>query len=137
MESAMALARDWEGGDSIAGDRRSDRRYDMQLELRWKLLHRRKVQDTGAGRTIDLSSGGVLFEAGRQLPVGLSVELSVAWPVLLQHVAPMQLVISGRIVRSEGHRAALRISQHEFRTLAAASDYRGPRPAGGMNRFRS
>ena len=119
MEPAMAWSKDWEEDNRIGGDRRSDRRYRIQLDLRWKLVRRRKVQDTGAGRTIDLSSGGILFEADRPLPVGLNVELSVSWPVLLQHVAPMQLAVSGRIVRTDGRRTALRITQHEFRTMGA------------------
>jgi len=143
MEPAMAWSKDWEDSESIAGDRRSDRRYQIQLDLRWKALRRRKVQDAGVGRTIDLSSGGVLFEAGRQLPVGLNVELSVAWPVLLQHIAPMQLAISGRIVRSDGPRTAVRITQHEFRTMGNSSERRdlpngvtpAPRPGNGAIGF--
>jgi hypothetical protein len=134
MEAAMAWSREWDNTESIAGERRSDRRYEMQLELRWKLVHRRKVQDTGSGHSVDLSSGGILFEAGRSLPVGLNVELSVAWPVLLQHVAPMQLRISGRIVRSEGHGTAVRITQHEFRTMGTTSENRD-RPASVTPRF--
>src|SRR5688500_3359026 len=88
--------------DGIYGDRRSDRRYEIALELRWKLVRRRKVLETGTGSTVDLSSGGILFDAGRQLPVGLNVELSVAWPALLHNVAPMQWVATGKIVRSNG-----------------------------------
>ncbi|MGA3099680.1 MAG: PilZ domain-containing protein, partial [Bryobacteraceae bacterium] len=87
---------------TIAGDRRGDRRYEIRLEARWKLVRRRKVLETGSGRTLDFSSGGVLFEPGRQLPVGLNVELSISWPVLLHNVAPLQLVVYGRIVRSNG-----------------------------------
>src|SRR6266567_1545735 len=124
MDTRMAWSKEWDESDSIAGDRRSDRRYRIQLELRWKLIRRRKLQDSGTGRTIDLSSGGILFDAGRPLPVGLNVELSVSWPVLLQHVAPMQLVVAGRIVRSDGRRTALRITQHEFRTMGGSSEGR-------------
>jgi hypothetical protein len=102
--------------DRIRGERRDDRRYNLTLDLRWKLVRRRKVLDAGFGRTVDLSSGGVLFDAGRPLPIGLNVEMSIAWPALLHNVAPMQLVVSGKIVRAEGLRAAIRLSAHEFRT---------------------
>jgi hypothetical protein len=108
----------------INGDRRADRRYCLELELRWKLVRRRKVLDTGTGHTVDLSSGGLLFDAKRHLPAGLNVELSVSWPALLHNVAPMQLVISGRIVRAQGTRIAVRTMQHEFRTMGLASDGR-------------
>jgi len=112
------------GKEGIAGDRRSDRRYDITLELRWKLIRRRRVLDTGTGTTLDLSSGGILFESERQLPAGGSIELSISWPVLLHNVAPLQLVVIGRVVRASGRRAAIRMMQHEFRTQKAAGDNR-------------
>jgi hypothetical protein len=124
MELTMARSEDVNEVEGIAGDRRFDRRYQIQLELRWKLIRRKKIQDTGAGHTVDLSSGGVLFDAGRPLPAGLNVELSVAWPVLLHNVAPMQLVVSGRVVRSNGSQAAVQITQHEFRTVGIPADHR-------------
>ena len=127
------------GGDRIAGDRREDRRYQLRLELKWKLIRRRRVLDTGTGITIDVSSGGMLFDAGRHLPEGLNVELSVAWPVLLQNVAPMQLVASGKIVRSNGRQVAIRTVTHEFRTVGIPGEQRntqannahGPAALGG------
>jgi hypothetical protein len=39
-------------------------------------------------------------------------------------VAPLQLIVSGKIVRSHGNRTAVEMVQHEFRTLAVASDHR-------------
>jgi hypothetical protein len=110
--------------EGIAGDRRSDRRYDITLELRWKLIRRRRVLDAGTGTTLDLSSGGILFESERQLPAGGSVELSISWPVLLHNVAPLQLVVTGRVVRAAGRRAAIRMVQHEFRTQRMSGDNR-------------
>ena len=114
--------------DSIAGERRGDRRYEIHLELKWRLIRRKKVVQSGVGHTLDFSSGGVLFDAGRELVAGLNVELSVSWPVLLHKIKPMQLVISGKIVRVQGTRAALRMTQHEFRTAAMATAHRA---AGG------
>ncbi len=110
--------------DTIAGDRRYDRRYRIDLELRWKLIRRRKVRDVGAGRTIDLSSGGILFDARRQLPVGMNVELAISWPVLLHNVAPMQLIVTGRIIRSMGSQTAIHMTQHEFRTVGVPNEHR-------------
>ena len=102
--------------DGIAEDRRQDRRYEINLELRWKLIRRRKVRDSGVGRTIDFSSGGVFFEAHRQLPIGLNVELSISWPILLHNSSPLQLLVSGKIVRVSGTRVGIRMIQHEFHT---------------------
>jgi hypothetical protein len=114
--------------DTIAGDRRQDRRYQLRLDLKWKLIRRRRVLDSGTGQTVDLSSGGILFDAGRHLPEGLNVELSVTWPVLLHNVAPMQLVISGRIRRASGRLVAVQTVQHEFRTAGISAEHRGTAP---------
>lgn len=103
--------------ERIRGDRRRDRRYDIALDLRWKLIRRRKTLEIGSGRTIDLSSSGIRFEAGRNLPVGLKVQLSISWPVLLHGASPLQLAVDGRIVWTTSSHAAIRIEQHEFRTV--------------------
>jgi hypothetical protein len=107
---------------TIGGDRRGERRYGIQLDIRWKLLHRRRVLDSGTGRTRDLSSHGILFETGRLVPTGSHLEVSVSWPALLHGVAALKLVAAGRVIRSDGTCAAIRITQHEFRTAGANSD---------------
>jgi hypothetical protein len=117
--------------DKIAGDRRRDKRYEINLEVRWKLIRRRRVLDAGMGRTIDFSSGGVLIDAGRPLPPGLNMELSIMWPVLLHNVAPLQLVVSGRIVRAKGMQVAIRMVQHEFRTAGVPNENRPALAAAG------
>jgi len=126
---------------TIGGDRRNGRRYDISLEVQWKLMHRRRVVVSGSGRTRDLSSHGILFEAGRRLAVGYVLELSVAWPVLLHGTAPMKLVASGRVVRSDGALTAIRLTQHEFYTTGIPPEQRNgasaaapaPQPASSFN----
>ena len=130
----MACSSTWDleskATESIAGDRRSHRRYPILLDMRWKLIHRKRVLDTGTGRTLDLSRGGIRFETSRPLPAGLNVQLAVAWPVLLHNKAPMQLVVQGRIVRSEDGRIAIRMTQHEFRTVGMPANHcSAPSPA--------
>ena len=114
--------------NTIGGERRDDRRYDRRLDLRWKLLRRRRVIDSGVGYTLDLSRGGVRFHAGRPLTVGLNVELAVAWPARLHNTAPMQLSIHGKIMRSADGWAAIRNLQLEFRTLGVQPEHRQPLP---------
>jgi len=126
----MALRNQVKENERINGDRRHDRRYQIPLELRWKLIRRRKLLSSGEGQTLDISSGGNLFDARRTMPVGLDIELSIAWPVLLNNVAAMQLVVSGRIVRANGNSIAIRTVQHEFRTVGtpAADNRHGTAP---------
>ena len=103
-------------------ERRIDYRYDISLNLRWEIVHRRKVIASGTGRTLDLSRGGIRFNAGQRLPVDLAIELSIAWPALLHNLRQMQLVVFGRIVRTSGTQVAIRITQHEFRTVGTSQD---------------
>jgi hypothetical protein len=131
-EEPMELTNGWDeqlkAMNGIAGDRRSDRRYDLKLDLRWRLIRRRRLLDTGSGISVDLSSGGVLFDAGRPMPVGLNIELAISWPVLLYDTAPLRLFVAGRIVRTFGTCAAIQMVQHEFRTVAQSqgTDRRQP-----------
>jgi len=120
----MDVRRQHERGDQIGGERRGDRRYEIALELRWKVLRRKRTLDSGIGRTVDISSGGILFEAGRKIPVGLKVQVSISWPVLLHNSSPLQLTVAGRVVRSDNQRAAIEIIQHEFRTLGVSPEQR-------------
>jgi hypothetical protein len=113
----------------MAPQRRRDRRYALQLDLRWKLVRRRRVLETGTGYTLDLSSSGILLDVGRHLPAGLNLELSVSWPVLHQNVSPLHLSVLGRIVRTDGHLAAIQMVQHELRTAGMDADLQGA-PAG-------
>ena len=105
-------------------DRRLHRRYGICLEVRWKLTRRRRLLASGRGVTLNMSSRGVLLETDQPLPGAGMMELSISWPVLLNRVAVLQLVVAGQMVRHSGRRVAMRISHHEFRTLRRLS---GPR----------
>ena len=103
----------------IHQDRRDDRRYPIELELRYKVIARSRMQLSGAGRTMNMSSGGILFGCDQNLPAGAFVELSIHWPVLLQDTCPLTLLVVGRVVRCEDHRIAVKTSRYEFVTRAA------------------
>ena len=107
--------------DLPSGERRAERRYGIRLDVEWKLVHRTRVLAGGSGRTRDLSSHGVLFEAGPNVVVGKNVELSISWPVLLHGVAPIRLAVSGQVVRYDGRCAALHFRRYEFRTARRAA----------------
>ncbi len=74
------------------------------------------MRTTGSGKTLNFGSGGLLFTTEDRLPVGRTVELSVNWPALLGGKCPLQFVATGRVVRSESNRAAVKIERYEFRT---------------------
>jgi len=94
-------------------DRRHARRYPIKLEMQWRLVRYHNLLSTGAGSTLDISSNGFRFDAGCPLPVGLGVELLVAWPSLEDN-NPRQLKLSGEIVRCSGGNVAIRIVRRDF-----------------------
>jgi hypothetical protein len=99
-------------------ERRKKVRFEMERELRFKLLENSNVVEVGAGQTLNLSSGGVAFTATRPLNIGAYVELSISWPVLLNGTCPIRLIVLGKILRSESAKMACKIERHEFRTQA-------------------
>ncbi len=96
-------------------ERRAAVRFDIEQEVRYK-LYNRDTCEVGAGRTVNISSKGVLFTTDRSLLPGERLELSVNWPAQLDDHCPLKLVTTGRVVRSQGNVAAIAIERYEFRT---------------------
>lgn len=105
---------------ALDADRRSTDRFPIESELRYKLVENKGAAEGGTGRTLNMSSSGVLFTSETQLPVGRRVELSVDWPAQLNEQCGLKLVALGRIVRSSAESAAIRIDKYDFRTRATA-----------------
>jgi len=103
---------------TLLEEKRRKFRFQMERELRYKLLAEATVVTTGAGCTVDISSNGIAFLGQHKLEPGTLVELSISWPVLLGEACAMRLIVFGRIVRSEGFRSACTIDKYEFRTQA-------------------
>jgi hypothetical protein len=83
------------------------------------MLNSRIKKITGSGRTLNIGSGGIFFTTEQKLPLGRSVEVAVNWPARLDGVCALQFVASGRVVRAETNRAAVRIERYQFKTRRA------------------
>jgi hypothetical protein len=103
----------------ISQDRRSKRRYPIELPVQYKIMKNYLVMGTGTGNSLDLSSGGIAFTCNTPLKIGSYLELSISWPVLLNQSCPLKLVASGRVVRSDHTRTAISLDRYEFRTTGA------------------
>jgi hypothetical protein len=97
-------------------DRRETSRFPVREDIKYTVVHSRALKTSGSGKTLNFGSGGLLFTTEERLPVGRTVELSVTWPALLGGKCPLQFVATGRVVRSESNRAAVKIERYEFRT---------------------
>lgn len=100
-----------------AVERRASRRFAIEQDVLYRILdHRAASPESGTGKTVDISSGGVLFGTEQRLPNGKRVELAVNWPAQLEGGCPLKFMAVGRVVRVEDTQAAMLIEQYEFRT---------------------
>jgi len=97
-------------------ERRLSTRFPLQQELSYRVLNGRNGTVAGTGRTLDMSSSGILFTTAERLQLGGSVEVSINWPAQLGGKCPLKLVAIGTVVRSAPACAAVRIERYEFRT---------------------
>lgn len=100
-------------------ERRTSDRFPLEREMRFKLMSKRLGDEAGAGTTINMSSGGLLFQTDKTLIPGKRLEMAISWPAQLDHRCALKLIARGRVVRSEGGMTAVQIQQYEFRTLGA------------------
>ncbi len=98
-------------------ERRSHNRYPIRLEVEYTLLNLGHIERLGYGRTVNVSSSGILFEADDALPAGSSIKLAIKWPFLLEGACALKLHVRGMIIRSHTKKAAVQIVHHEFRTV--------------------
>jgi hypothetical protein len=103
----------WQSGER---GRRSKRRFQIEQDVRYKMLYGQQIAEAGVGRTINISSHGVWFTTETMLPPGLPVELSMNWPVLLNDSCAMKLMIFGCVIRSSERGAVVAVERYEFRT---------------------
>ncbi len=106
-------------------DRRRSDRFPIEREVRYRALSKRGGEEAGEGKTLNVSSSGILFTSGHLLLPGRRLELAISWPAQLNNQVPLKLVARGRVVRFDHGRAALEIQQYEFRTHAGSTVVNG------------
>lgn len=99
-------------------ERRHADRFPIEREVRYRVLNKRGGDEAGDGKTVNMSSAGILFTTDAMVLPGRRLEIAVNWPAQLNNQCALKLVARGRVVRFEGGRAAMEIQQYEFRTAA-------------------
>ena len=123
MELSEYDARVVHGG---AAERRCTTRFPVNEDLKYRVWHE-SFQVSGVGKTLNVGSRGLLFTTEEKLPFGHRVEISMKWPARLGGTCPLKFVASGRVVRAETGKAAIRIERYEFRTRATSGEAAGTR----------
>jgi hypothetical protein len=120
-EHRGAMVSNW----PVLAERRSKVRYPLDLSVRFRSFPKGPLL-FGAGRTVDVGSGGVLVVSQHvvsyeEIGVGALVEMSMEWPSLLDGRIPMQLFAIGRVVRRGPFDFAASFERYEFRTVKISS----------------
>jgi hypothetical protein len=89
--------------------------YPIQLDLRYKVLNPNSTV-AGTGKTLEISSTGIVFIADGPIEPGTKVELSMAWPALLDNCVALQFVSEVKITVREGQTLRANIWKYHFRT---------------------
>ena len=119
--------------EKLQSDRRHSDRFPIEREVRFRVLNKRGGEEAGEGKTLNISSSGVLFTSEHLLLPGRRLELAISWPVQLNNQVALKLVARGRVVRFEEGRAAIEIQQYEFRTQSPAAAANGAAPRTNVN----
>ena len=108
-------------GTWVTVGRRKSHRFPIQLDVRFRTLGRRPESLSGTGKTINISSSGVLFTSPYEIPVGTRIEVSMRWPVELNEKCGFNLLGRGRTVRHAKGQVAVRVEEWHFRTTGEAA----------------
>jgi c-di-GMP-binding flagellar brake protein YcgR len=95
-------------------ERRRAGRYSIEREMKWKWHGKRTREAPEHGRTVNISSSGVLFTTSFCLPLGKVVQMGINWPGASQSEDGLQLLAKGRVVRSDAGYTAVEFQQRVF-----------------------
>jgi len=98
------------------GQRPSDGWYPVTADVAYKLVGMGGILIEGRGRSVNMSSSGILIATEAALPLGALIEIVIAWPAKLDDGACLNLHVRGRTLRSYGNHTAVAIIGYEFRT---------------------
>ena len=105
-------------------ERRANRRYELHLPVHYRVSQKGAVARWGSGLTRDISAAGLSFRTRKPVPVGAHVELVLDWPAKHAETLPIDLQLTGFVVRCDNGRAAVRITSHRFRIDSQPQPYR-------------
>jgi len=110
--------------ERTAQDRRVAKRYELHLPIHFRISQKGLVARWGTGTTREMSTTGLSFRTRKPLPIGSHVEMIVDWPAKSVDDQPIDLQLTGFIVRSDGNRTAVRVTSRRFRINSHFEPYR-------------
>jgi len=96
------------------GERRKCQRYPLALSIRYRVTPRNAPPLAGGGTTRDISPNGLSFVCPEELPVGSHIEMVAEWPAKGPGKPPLDLRMTGFVVRSNHRGAAVLVTSHRL-----------------------
>jgi hypothetical protein len=100
-------------------ERRANKRYELRFPVRYRISQKGVTPYAGISLTLDLSARGIAFRCRKSLPVGSHIELLVDWPTKYRDLNPIELHVTGFVIRSANGRTAVRMTSHRLRVCKA------------------
>jgi c-di-GMP-binding flagellar brake protein YcgR len=88
-------------------ERRASKRFSIERTISYRVVSHDPVGASGSGKTVNISSGGILIVTDRPLSPGMRLEIEVDWPLMTAEVGSLKLFVEGQIVRSKRNDVAL------------------------------
>ena len=95
-------------------ERRKCQRYLLAFPIRYRVTPRHAPSLTGGGTTCDISPIGLSFLCDEALPVGSHIEMVAQWPVKSTGRCPLDLKMTGFVIRSSQDGAAVCLTSHKL-----------------------
>ncbi len=108
--------------ETIFAERRRHPRYGVHLPVDYHVSQKGRIARAGSGFSLDMSTSGLSFRSRGPLPEGAHIEMVVDWPVKYADLYPVDLLITGFIVRSDNRHTAVRITSRKFRVAEAPAE---------------
>lgn len=97
-------------------ERRKRARHQFAAPLRYRLVGREDASRSGTGLTVNMSAEGMLVDLCRATEPGTRIELSIDWPGLYHGAVRVRLMVTAKVLRTDGHRVGVKVLDAVFRT---------------------
>jgi hypothetical protein len=101
-------------------DRRSTRRYPLQIPLRYRAANGPLNSAWKHGCALDMSASGIFIDIPEPIALGAKLELAMDWTGLYHAREKMRLFLVASVTRTDRRGVALRILTHRFRDMSPA-----------------
>jgi len=99
--------------ENLSQERRSHPRYPVQLPIRFLIRSGKVISFSGEGKTVNISSAGMMFSSSEPLPDAERISAAVHWPATPDG-KPVVLLFHGHRVWVKGLQLGMQISHYGF-----------------------